>query len=563
MKMRWIPGAGLLALLAVLDTVRAEAPTVGRPNFLIILADDAGFSDLGCYGGEIETPHLDRLAQEGLRFTHFYSTARCWPSRAALMTGYYAQQVRMDPVRRQFRRLPPWARVLPHYLEPAGYRSYHSGKWHIALADRPVADGGFHRSYRMRDHDRFFSPRVHLLDDERLPEVEPGTDFYTTTEMANRAIEFLKQHEEEHQGKPWLTFLAFTSPHFPLHAPQADIDKYRNRYDAGWDEVRRQRLERMKAMGIVPGHVQLPPLEPEVVPGWNMITSDMERQFGTIADRKGPPWVRLSLDEVFGPGEVGRAVPWDSLSAEQKEFQAAKMAIHAAMIDRMDQEIGRVLAQIEAMGDLENTLVMVMSDNGASAEIIVRGDGHDRDAPMGSAASYLSLGPGWSTAANTPLRLHKHWTHEGGAASPLVVHWPAGIGQQVAGQLRTTPGHFVDILPTVLEAAGIEYQPPAPGGPPLPGRSLLPAFAANGEIARDFIYLEHSGHRGLRVGDWKIVSRTDDEDRWKLYNLAEDRNELNDLAHELPAKARQMADRWQELHQEFERQATTRYDEPE
>ncbi len=533
------------------------------PNFLIILADDAGYSDLGCYGGEIETPHLDRLAREGLRFTHFYSTARCWPSRAALMTGYYAQQVRMDPVRREFRRLPPWAQVLPYYLRQTGYRSYHSGKWHIALADRPVADGGFHRSYRMRDHDRFFSPRVHLLDDERLPEVEPGTDYYTTTEMANRAIEFLQEHERDHKGKPWFTFLAFTAPHFPLHALQDDIDKYRGKYDAGWDAIRRRRLERMKATGIVPQHVQLPPLEPGVVPGWNMITRDMEQQFGAIAERKGPPWVRLSLEEAFGPGEVGRAVPWDSLTAEQQAFQAAKMAIHAAMIDRMDQEIGRVLAQIEAMGDRENTLVMYMSDNGASAEIIVRGDGHDREAPMGSAATYLSLGPGWSSAANTPLRLHKHWAHEGGAVSPLIVHWPAGIGSQVASQLRATPGHFVDILPTLLEAAGIEYKPPATGAPPLPGRSLVPTFTADVEIPREFIYLEHSGHRGLRIGDWKIVSRTDDEDRWKLYNLAEDRNELDDLAQKMPEKTREMADRWTELHQKFQRQATTRYDELE
>ncbi len=565
LRMTRCAGALLLVLLTSPGAGRAALPeeeSPSRPNFLIILADDAGYSDLGCYGGEIETPHLDRLAENGIRFTHFYSTARCWPSRAALLTGYYAQQVRMDPVLRKFGRMPPWARMLPHYLEPAGYRSYHSGKWHIHLEDRPVADGRFHRSYRMRDHDRFFSPRVHFLDDERLPEVKPGADYYTTTEMADRAIEFLQEHEREHPGKPWLTFLAFTAPHFPLHALQEDIDKYAGKYDAGWDEIRRRRLGRMKQMGIVPEYVQLPPLEAQVVPGWNMITRDMQEQFGPIAERRGPAWVRLSLEEVFGPGEVGRAVPWGTLNAEQQEFQAMKMAIHAAMIDRMDQEIGRVLAQIEAMGDRENTIVMYMSDNGASAEIIVRGDGHDPDAPPGSAATYLCLGPGWSTAANTPLRLHKHWTHEGGAASPLIVHWPAGIERQAAGQIRTTPGHFVDILPTMLEAAGIDYEPPAPGAPPLPGRSLLPALNAEVEIEREFIYLEHAGHRGLRMGDWKVVSRTGDGERWKLYNLAEDRNELNDLAGARPEKARRMADRWAELHQKFERQATTRYGEP-
>ena len=559
-------GALLAVLLATAGVARAgrtEESGPSRPNFLIILADDAGYSDLGCFGGEIETPNLDQLAENGIRFTHFYSTARCWPSRAALLTGYYAQQVRMDPARRDFGRMPPWARMLPHYLEPAGYRCYHSGKWHIILEDRPVADGRFHRSYRMRDHDRFFSPRVHFLDDQRLPEVEPGTDYYTTTAMADRAIEFLREHERDHAGKPWLTFLAFTAPHFPLHALQEDIDKYAGRYEAGWDEIRRLRLARLQQLGIVPEDLPLPPLEADVVPGWNMITREMEQQFGPLSERQGPAWVRLSLEEVFGPGEVGRAVPWDSLNAEQQEFQAMKMAIHAAMIDRMDQEVGRVLEQSRAMGERENTIVLYMSDNGASAEIIVRGDGHDPDAAPGSAATYLCLGPGWSTAANTPLRLHKHWAHEGGSVSPLIFHWPARIERPAAGQLRATPGHFIDILPTLLEAAGIEYQPAAPDAPPLPGRSLLPALNADVEIQREFIYLEHAGHRGLRMGDWKVVSRTDDDNRWKLYNLAEDRNELANLAEEMPDKTQRLADRWAELHREFARQATTRYGEPE
>ncbi len=545
-----------LTLWTAADSTAAEnAEPPSRPNFLLILADDAGYSDLGCYGGEIETPQLDRLAAEGLRFTHFYSTARCWPSRTCLMTGYYAQQVRMDPVQRKFRTLPRWAHLFPQYLQQGGYRCYHSGKWHIALADRPVADAGFHRSYRLKDHDRNFSPKVHMLDDERLPPVERGADYYTTTEMANRAIEFLQQHQQHHQDAPWFTFLAFTSPHFPLHAPQVDIDKYLGRYDVGWDEIRRRRLERMKAMGLVAPEVQLPPLESDVFPKWNMITRDMEQRFGSLAERKGAPWMKLALEDIFGPGEVGQAVPWQSLTPQQQKFQATKMAIHAAMIDRIDQEIGRVLEQVEAMGDRENTIVMFMSDNGASAELIVRGDGHDRNAPPGSAATYLSIGPGWATACNTPLRLHKHWTHEGGAASPLIVHWPAGIGGTEAGKIRTTPGHFVDILPTMLDAAGIAYQAPTPDAPPLPGRSLLPAFRADTEIPREYIYLEHSGHRGLRMDDWKIVSRTGENDRWHLYNLAEDRNEQNDLADTHPEKLRDMARRWQELHDRFQRQA--------
>lgn len=553
---KWMCLGVCLGIWLVALSVEGMAEESARPNFLIILADDAGYSDPGCFGGEIETPHLDQLAEEGLRFTHFYSTARCWPSRAALLTGYYAQQVRMDPPRRDLGALPDWAGLLPHYFKPAGYRCYHTGKWHIHLADRPVADGKFDRSYRTKDHDRHFSPKRHFLDDQPLPEVEAGEQYYTTTEMANRAIEFLQQHHENHRGAPWLTYVAFTAPHFPLHALPEDIEKYQGKYDSGWDAIRAARLERMKSLGIVPDHVELPPLETDVIPAWNMYSQQMQEQYGPITERKGQAWMRQSLEEVFGPHEVGQAVPWETLNGDQQKFQAAKMAVHAAMIDRMDQEIGRVLKQIEEMGERENTVVLYMSDNGASAELIVRGDGHDQQASPGSAPTYLSIGPGWSTAANTPLRLHKHWTNEGGAVSPLIVSWPAGISRGELGKIRTTPGHFVDILPTLLEAARIPYAAIAPNAPPLPGRSLLPAFREEVEIEREFIYLEHSGHRGLRMGNWKIVSRVEDNNEWKLYNLAEDRNEMHDLAAKLPERTQAMADRWQELHLEFIEQAT-------
>ncbi len=550
---------GLPALAELGRAAGAEAPQ--RPNILVIMADDMGFSDLGCYGGEINTPNLHRLAHNGLRFTRFHSTGRCWPSRAALLTGYYAQQVRMDPVRRKFDSLPDWAPMLSERLNRLGYRSYHSGKWHIHLERKVVQEGGFDRSYVLRDHNRFFYPKHHELDDERLPPVDPEDDYYATTAIADYAIDFLKEHEKKHEDKPWFTYLAFTAPHFPLHAPQEDVDRYRGKYEEGWDAIRRKRLKRMKKIGIVDQSVELPPLQPDVVPSWNMFSPDLKHVFGPKDERPKGRWHRKTLEAVYGPGEVGRAVPWESLSETEQRFQAEKMAVHAAMVDRMDREIGRVLEQIKAMGDRENTIVLFVSDNGASAELIVRGDGHDRSAPMGSGATYLCLGPGWSTASNTPFRLHKSWVHEGGIASPLIVNWPAGIASDAEGELRRTPGHFVDLLPTLLEVAGARQRDLVrAGGPPLPGRSLVPAFNEDRPIDRAYLFYRHDGHQALETGGWKLVSR-DRLDAWQLYRISEDRNELNDLASARPKKVRELADRWKALNARFRRQATDQPDD--
>jgi len=370
----------------------------------------------------------------------------------------------------------------------------------------------------------------------------------------------LGQHEQEHEDKPWFTYLAFNAPHFPLHAPQEDIEKYRGRYDEGWDVIRRRRLERMKEIGIVDEDVQLPPRQPDVVPSWNMFSPELEHVFGPKDERPEGRWHRKTLKEVYGPGEVGRAVAWDSLSETEQRFQAEKMAIHAAMVDRMDREIGRVLEQIKAMGDRQNTIVLFVSDNGASAELIVRGDGHDRSAPMGSGDTYLCLGPGWSTASNTPFRLHKSWVHEGGTASPLIVNWPAGIDPEAQGELRDTPGHFVDLAPTLLELTGARKRNLArAGGPPLPGRSLVPAFNEDRPIDRPYIFYRHDGHQALQSGNWKLVSRDRLED-WQLYRIDEDPNELNDLASDRPDKVDELAERWTELNTRFRKQATNEGD---
>ena len=502
------------------------------PNVVVILADDLGYSDLGCYGGEIATPNLDRLAAEGVRFTQFYNTARCWPTRAALLTGYYAQQVRRDKVQgvpsggRGVR--PDWATLLPERLEPLGYRSYHSGKWHI---DGMPLENGFDHSYLLRDQGRFFSPRIHYEDDVKLPPVERGSGYYATTAIAKHAAKYLKGHAREYPESPFFLYLAFTSPHFPLHALPEDIERYRDTYRDGWETTRAARWRRIQELGLVEGKL-----------------SEPEREIG-------PPYHFPEDLKTLGPGEVNRPLPWAELTNEQQTFQAAKMAIHAAMVDRMDREIGRVIEQLKAMNAFENTLILFLSDNGASAEIMVRTDGHDPKAEPGSAASYLCIGPGWSTACNTPFRRHKTWVHEGGIRTPLIAHWPKGIAAE--GKLRHAVGHVIDLVPTVLELAGGDL----PAGrdvesvPPLPGQSLVPAFAKDVSIARESLWWSHEGNHAIRVDDWKLVSARADGGEWELYDLGTDPTETNNLAASHPEKVDELEKLWTERRDSFAAQA--------
>ena len=500
-------------LAALVLTIPAAAAEPARPNVLLILADDLGFSDPGCYGGEIATPNLDRLAANGLRFTQFYNTARCWPTRACVLTGYYAQQVRRDSVPgiksgNQGTR-PTWARLLPELLKPLGYRSYHSGKWHVD--GLPLA-GGFDRSYSLNDHNRHFAPRQHTEDDKPLPAAEPKDGYYSSTAIADHAIKCLKDHAEKHGDRPFFEFLAFTAPHFPVQAPPADVAKYRKTYLAGWDALREQRFQRQKALNMA--GASLSPIERDV----------------------GPPYAFPDAMKKLGPNELNRPLPWNDLTAEQRAFQADKMAVHAAMVDRMDREIGRVLEQIKAMGAADNTLVFFLSDNGASAEIMVRGDGHDPHAECGTGATFLSIGPGWSSLCNTPFRRHKTWVHEGGICTPFIVHWPKGISAR--GEVRHTPGHVIDLVPTILDVAGGKLPEQ-----PVPGKSLIPAFAKDGAVPRDSLWWLHEGNRAVRVGDWKLVA-AGRESPWELYDLKVDRCETKDLAMQMPDKVRELAAVW-------------------
>jgi len=494
-----------------------------RPNILLILADDMGFSDAGCFGGEIDTPNLDGLARRGIRFSQAYSTARCMPSRGCLLSGFYSQQSGLE--QRGNAKAAPWVRFLPQYLKPQGYRTYHSGKWHIGGA-MPLRDTGFDRSYYLGDQDRFFSPTRHFLDDRQLEPVKPGDGYYATTAIADRAVEWLQSHQRDHSSKPFFLYTAFTAPHFPLHGLAPDIERFQDRYRQGWDVVREQRWQRARKMGIV--NCRPAPLEPGVWPPWNTSDADLARRIGA--------------------GEVMRAVPWKSLTPEQKQFQSTKMAIHAAMVYRMDAEIGRLLGQLRAMNAMRDTVIVFLSDNGASAEMLIRADGHDAAAAPGSARSHLCLGPGWSSAANSPFRLHKSWNHEGGISSPMIVHWPAGISG--GGGLRRTPCHFIDILPTFVDLAGGGKAESKPGSPPLPGRSLVPALARDNTIPRENLFFHHLDNRALRVGDWKVVS-AGPKGPWELYDLKTDRGETTNLAEKHPDRLAEMTRQWEKLETEF------------
>jgi len=499
-----------------------------RPNVLVILADDLGYSDPGCYGSEISTPNLDQLAADGLRYTSFYNTARCWPTRAALLTGYYPQQIHRDALptvpggNGPKSRRPVWAPLLPHLLKPLGYRSYYSGKWHI---DGTPREGGFDKSYELQDQGRFFRPNQHQEDGRPLPAVKLEDSYYSSVAIADHAIRCLADHAQTHSEQPFFQYIAFTAPHFPLQALPQDIAKYADQYQEGWEKIRDARWKKQLSLSLVNGAL-----------------SQTERNLG-------PPYAFPEQVKQFGPDEVTRPLPWTDLTESQKTFQATKMAIHAAMVDRMDQEIGRVIAQLRTMNAFENTMILFLSDNGASAEMMVRDDGHDPEAPPGSAATHLCLGPGWSTVCNTPHRRHKTWVHEGGISTPLIAHWPAGIAAR--GELRHMPGHVIDLVPTIVELADGKFPLTWQGAevPPSPGRSLTTSFKNETAAAHQSLWWLHEGNRAMRMGQWKIVAAKDQP--WELYDLTSDRAEQQDVSSTKPDVLTALTGEWDRVTQEF------------
>ena len=475
--------------------------TGDRPNIVLIMADDMGFSDIGCYGGEIETPNLDRLAGNGLRFTQFYNTARCCPTRASLLTGLYSHQAGIGhmvgnkgyPAYQGY--LNDRCVTIAEALKPAGYQTLMTGKWHVGnkRGHWPL-DRGFDRFYGSNTstgsyfaiHDDSYDRRL-ILDDR---EIEPPDEWYATDAYTDYAIDFVE--EASRREDPFFLYLAYTAPHWPLHALPEDIAKYRGKYRKGWDALRRERHKRMIEMGIVEEDWPLSP-------------------------------------------RGGRA--WDSLSDEKKDEMDLRMAVYAAMIDRMDRNIGKLVESLEERGILDNTLILFLADNGGCAEGGLWGFQRG-DEPIGSPQSYASYGLCWANASDTPFRRYKKWTHEGGIATPLIAHWPGVIRQR--GELCRQVGHVIDLMPTCCEVAGAEYPGRHDGHEivPVEGRSLVPVFQGRMREPHEALFWEHQGNRAVRQGKWKLVS--EHADAWELYDLEADRTEMHDLAAERPEKVREL-----------------------
>jgi arylsulfatase A-like enzyme len=509
----------LLSIIYAIGILVTPASAAKQPNILYVLADDLGFSDLGCFGGEIRTPTLDALASGGVRLTQFYNTGRCCPSRAALLTGQYPHRVGLGHMTTNDLGRPGYrgvvsddAQTIAQVLAPAGYRCFMSGKWHLGTPD--PTQNGFEEFYgTLVSAKRFFDPD-HLV---RFPKGRkarqyPEGKFYATDAVTDHALEFLKLARET-PAKPWFLYLAFNAPHFPLHAPREEVDKYADRYHGGWDQLRAERLKRMKSLGIVPGHTEL---------------------------SKRSHW------RNYGETKIGVNPAWNTLPKDRQLDLARRMAIYAAMIDRLDQQLGRVIEDLKRAGELENTLIVFTSDNGACFEwdpfgfdivssnqnILHKGKMIEQ---MGIPGTFHSVGSAWANASNTPWRLYKHFNHEGGIASPGIVHWPAGLKAK-PGSIVHQPAHIIDLLPTAVAAAGATYE----GKLSLPGTDLV-AQLNNGGGERT-LFFEHQGNRAVRQGKWKLVAL--DDQPWELYDFTQDRIEMNDLAGKFPEKVKQLSAAW-------------------
>ncbi len=506
------------AALAARGDDRAQ---LQKPNVLLILADDLGWSDLGSYGGEIQTPHLDALAKKGLRFTQFYNSTRCCPSRASLLTGLHPHQAGVPDMQGP---LNDKCVTIPEVLRPAGYRCYMVGKWHLGRKVHPVARG-FDEFYGMLGgFNTFWEEHPHYT---RIPENRPKRayapgQFHATDAFADYSVDFIR--EAQQANKPWFLYLAFNAPHFPLHAHEEDIQKYESLYAQGWDRIREQRLKRQKQLGLVPKNFKLPP-------------------------RSNIPQNKFNVET----GWAGKDNPaWDSLPEDRRRDLARRMAVYAAMVDRMDQAIGRVLDHLKQTGHFDNTLVMFLSDNGACAEwdpygfdvsssatnILHRGDDLKK---MGGPDSYISYGSAWANACNTPWNLYKHYGHEGGIATPFIAHWPAGLKRQ--GEMDARLSYLTDVMATCVALCGANYPKEHADNSilPLEGVSLVPAFQGQRAEPRA-IFMEHEGNRAIRDGKWKLVMLHGKP--WELYDMEKDRAEQTNLAAKHPDKARGLAEKW-------------------
>ena len=542
--------------LSLLELFPCVSSAAERPNIIYIMSDDMGFSDIGCYGSEIETPHLDALAANGVRFTQFYNTARCCPTRACLLTGLYPHQAGVghmmndrgfDGYRGDLNRN---CVTIPEALKSAGYKSYLAGKWHVTKATNPQSEAEKHNWPRQRGFDRFygtihgagsfFDPNTLTRDNQYIsPYADPeytteqqaNGEYYYTDAIADHAARFITEHHRAKSGKPFFLYVSFTAAHWPMHALPQHIEKYQGKYDGGYQAIRDARYERMVELGLI-------------------------RKDATVN------W----------------PIPDAWKEKEHWEWDKRNMEVYAAMVDCMDQGIGRVVAALKETGQFENSLICFFQDNGGCAEGYGRnGDGgpraeepslpplppdylqpqmtprQSRDGyPMrtgkkafaGPADTAIGYGRGWATVSNTPFREYKHWTHEGGISTPLIVHWPQRIKRR--GELERTPGHLIDLMATAVNVAAATYPRTYHDGQaikPMEGVSLMPAFLGK-RIQRDAIYWEHEGNRAVRRGDYKLVAKGA-KGPWELYNIKNDRSEQQDLASQKPALAAELAALWQ------------------
>jgi arylsulfatase A-like enzyme len=524
-----------------------------RPNIVLIMADDMGYSDIGCYGSEINTPHLDRLAENGVRFTQFYNTSRCCPTRAALLTGLYSHQAGIglmtgdrgwDAYRGDLNKR---CVTLAEALQSAGYGTYMSGKWHVTRFTSPK--GPKHNWPRQRGFDRFYGtitgagsfydPATLCRDNTYVtPENDrhyQAESFHYTDAISDNAAMYVREHAGRKKEQPFFMYVSYTSAHWPMHAPEEYVRKYRGKYDGGYDPIREERYRKGIKEGVIDAH-------------WKMAASPMS---------------------------------WEKF--EHKDWDIRCMEVYAAMVDQMDAGIGRIVDALRQTGQLENTILVYLQDNGGCAEGYGRRDNSDKRArfdfkpldpnglqtkiwpPMqtrdgrwvrtgpetmpGEEDTFVAYGAGWATASNTPFRGYKHNGTEGGISTPFIVHWPAGIAKERRGKIAKDPSHLIDLMPTFVAAAAAEYPREYAGETiqPMEGVSLLPTLTGK-KLDRDApLGFEHHGNLALREGRWKIVSdyRNDQPTRWELYDMEADRTEQNDLATRQPERLNALVAKWQ------------------
>jgi len=547
----------------------AATQTAKRPNIIVIMSDDMGFSDLGCYGSEIKTPNLDRLAAGGMRFTQFYNCGRCCPTRASLLTGLYPHQAGVGHMMGDD-KLPGYkgdlnknCMTMGEVMKSAGYATYMVGKWHVTRQDAvhkieekynwPL-QRGFDRYYGIiKGGGSYYDPAT-LVEDNQ-PKTPDKPDYYLTESLGDYACKYISEHCKEGKKEPLFMYLAFTAAHWPMHAKPSDIKKYKGRYEGGWDKLRKERYERQKQLKIIKDKWGLTERNED------LYQEDFERykknKYYAILD-----WIK----------------PWEEVPQKDRALYAARMEVYAAMIDNMDQNIGRIVEELKANGQLDNTLILFLQDNGGCAEetgtlgpartvpgpkekshkmapnewqtsVIPH---YTRDGrPLrwgwgvkpGPDDTFIACGSEWAFVSNTPFRMFKHWVHEGGISTPLIAHWPDGITSQE--DFHREPCHLIDIMATCVDVGNANYPAEYKGNKitPLEGRSLGPIFKGQKTEQRN-IFWEHEGNRAVRQGRWKLVSRRI-KGKWELYNMDEDRTERHDRAEEHPEKVKELAELWE------------------